>query len=149
MKKTKLPLFETLAMIIGELITSVIICGVFLIIRKFGLSVLLGALLGSLVTVANFIFLMISSNRAIDRVMAERGEGELSDDEAAQFSAKHQASIQAAVKLSYIIRTLCIAATLVLAFLLDGVFNVIATVIPLLMFRPILIVSQLIKNKIN
>ena len=149
MKNTKLPLYETLAMIIGEIITSLILCAVFLIIKKFDLSVLLGVLLGSLVTVANFIFLMVFTNRAIDKAMAERGEGEMSDDEVAEFTAKHQANIQAAVKLSYVIRTLCIAASLVVAFLLDGVFNVIATVIPLLMFRPILTVSQLIKTKIT
>lgn len=149
MKKTKLPLYETLAMIIGEIITSLIVCAVFLIIKKFDLSVLLGVLLGSLVTVANFIFLMVFTNRAIDKAMAERGEGEMSDDEVAEFTAKHQANIQAAVKLSYVIRTLCIAASLVVAFLLDGVFNVIATVVPLLMFRPILTVSQLIKTKIT
>jgi len=149
MKKTKLPLYETLAMIIGEVITSLIVCAVFLIIKKFDLSVLSGVILGSLVTVANFIFLIVFTNRAIDKAMAERGDGEMSDEEVAEFTAKHQANIQAAVKLSYVIRTLCIAASLVVAFLLDGVFNVIATVVPLLMFRPILTVSQLIKNKIT
>lgn len=149
MKKTKLPLYETLAMIIGEVITSLIVCAVFLIIKKFDLSVLSGVLLGSLVTVANFIFLMVFTNRAIDKAMAERGDGEMSDEEVAEFTAKHQANIQAAVKLSYVVRTLCVAAVLVVAFLLDGVFNVIATVVPLLMFRPILTVSQLIKNKIT
>ena len=147
MKKNKLPLYETLAMIIGEVITSLIVCAVFLIIKKFGLPVLSGVLLGSLVTVANFLFLMISTNRAIDNAMAERGEGDLSEEQVAEFTEKHQANIQTAVKLSYVIRTLCIAGTLVAAFLLDGVFNVIATLIPLLMFRPILIVSQLIKSK--
>lgn len=149
MKKTKLPLYETLAMIIGEVITSLIVCAVFLIIQKFDLSVLSGVLLGSLVTVANFIFLMVFTNRAIDKAMAERGDGEMSDEEVAEFTAKHQANIQAAVKFSYVVRTLCVAAALVVAFLLDGVFNVIATVVPLLMFRPILTVSQLIKNKIT
>ena len=149
MKKTKLPLYETLAMIIGEVITSLIVCAVFLIIKKFDLSVLSGVLLGSLVTVANFIFLMVFTNRAIDKAMAELGDGEMSDEEVAEFTAKHQANIQAAVKLSYVVRTLCVAAVLVVAFLLDGVFNVIATVVPLLMFRPILTVSQLIKNKIT
>ena len=146
MKKSKLPLYETASMIIGELVTSLVICGVFLIIKKFDLSVALGALLGSFVTVVNFLFLILSTNRAIDKAMAERGEGEMSEEEAAEFAAKHQVGIQAAVKLSYVIRTLSIAATLILAFLLDGVFNVIATVVPLLMLRPILTVSQMLKK---
>ena len=92
---------------------------------------------------------MLSTNRAIDKVMAERGEGEMSDEEAAEFAAKNQVRIQAAVKTSYIIRTLSIVATLVLAFLLDGVFDVIATLVPLLMFRPIITVSQLIKQRFS
>ena len=147
MKNSKLPLYETVSIVVGELISSIIVCAVYLLIKKFDLSVALGAILGSCVTVANFFFLMISTNRAIDKAMAERGEGEITDEEAAEFAAKHQAGIQAAVKLSYVIRTLSIALALVLAFLLDGVFNVIATLVPLLMLRPILTVSQLIKKK--
>ncbi|MBE6645343.1 MAG: hypothetical protein E7612_08215 [Ruminococcaceae bacterium] len=149
MKNSKLPLYETAAIAVGEIITSLIVCGVYLIIKKFDLSVGLGVLLGSVVTIVNFIFLMLSTNRAIDKVMAERGEGEMSDEEAAEFAAKNQVRIQAAVKTSYIIRTLSIVATLVLAFLLDGVFDVIATLVPLLMFRPIITVSQLIKQRFS
>ena len=149
MKKSKLPLYETLAMIVGEAIISLIVCAVFLLLKKFDLSVALGAILGSAVTVANFIFLMVFSNRAIDKALAERGEGELSEEEAIEFAAKHQASVQAAVKISYIVRTVMLVATLVAAFLLDGTFNVIATLVPLLAFRPIITVSQLIKSKLS
>ena len=147
MKKDKFPLYETASIIIGELICSLIVCGVFLIIKKFNLSVALGVLLGSAVTVVNFIFLIVSTNRAIDKALAERGEGDMNDEEAAEFASKHQGKIQAAAKLSYILRTASVAVTLILAFLLDGVFNVIATAIPLLMLRPILTVSQLIKKE--
>ena len=87
MKKSKLPLYETLAMIVGEAIISLIVCAVFLLLKKFDLSVALGAILGSAVTVANFIFLMVFSKRAIDKALAERGEGELSEEEAIEFAA--------------------------------------------------------------
>ena len=99
MKNTKLPLYETLSMIIGEVITSAVICGVFLILKKFELAVLSGVILGSAVTVANFLFLMIFTNRAIDKAIAERGDGELSDDEVDEFTAKHKANVEAAVKI--------------------------------------------------
>ena len=148
MKNKKIPSYETIAMIIGELITSVIVCGIFLIIKKFDLSVLFGSLLGSVVTVVNFVILIFTTNRAIDKAMEERGDGELSDEEAQEFAEKHKASLQAAIKISYIVRTLSLVVALVLAFLLKNVFNVIATLIPLLMFRPIITVSQLLKKKI-
>ena len=136
-------------MIIGELITALLVCGAFLILKKFDTSVLFGAILGSAVTLANFLMLIISTNRAIDRAIAERGEGEMSEEEVAEFTARHQANLQAAARISYLVRTVCIAATLVVAFLLNGVFNVIATLVPLLMFRPIIVISQLLKNKIS
>ena len=49
MKNSKLPLYETFSMIIGELITALLVCGAFLILKKFDTSVLFGAILGSAV----------------------------------------------------------------------------------------------------
>ena len=147
MNDNKLPKFELLAIIIGEMLVSAIVCGVFLIARKFGIDVLLGVILGSVVTIANFLVLVITTNRAIDRIMEERGESEMSEEEAAEFAAKHQSKLQAAAKISYIVRTLSLIGALVLAFIIDDVFNVLATLIPVLMLRPILTVSQLIKAK--
>lgn len=147
MKENKFPIYEATAIAVGEIICSAIVCGVFLILNKFAASVLFGVILGSVVTILNFVFLVISTNRAIDSALAERGEGEMTDEEATEFASKHQGKIQASARLSYIVRTASVALCLVLAFLLDGVFNVIATAIPLLAFRPILTVSQLIKKK--
>ena len=149
MENKKLPLYETAAIVIGEIIISFIVCGVFLIIKKFDCSVVLGSLLGSAVTIANFLVLVVTTGRAIDKAMAERGEGEMNEEEAAEIAAKHQVGLQAAIKLSYIVRTLSIAGALVLAFIFKPVFNVIATLVPLVMLRPILTVSQLIKKKHN
>ena len=147
MKNKNIPLFEVMAMIIGEAIISAIICGIYLIIKKFEYNVVTGAALGSVVTVMNFLFLIITTNRAIDNAIADRGEGEMNEEDAMAFAMKHQAKLQIAVKTSYIVRTLSVAGALVLAFLLDDVFAVIPTLVPLLMFRPIITVSQLIKGK--
>ena len=149
MNDNRLPRFEFLAIIVGEILVSALVCGVYLIIGKFGTPVLFGALLGSAVTVANFLVLVITTNRAIDRIMEERGEKEMSDEEAAEFAAEHQSKLQAAAKLSYIIRTLSLIGALVLAFIINDVFSVIATLVPLIMLRPILTVSQIIKMKLK
>ncbi len=145
--ENKIPKFELLFLIIGELIVSAVITAVYFIIDKFTLSVIFGALLGSAVTVINFLVLIISTNRAFDKLLLLRGNEEMNDEEAEEFSAKHRSEIAAAQKISYIVRMLSIALTLVLALLLRNVFDVIATVIPLLMLRPMLTVSQLVKSK--
>ncbi len=147
MNEERVPRLELAVMIIGEIIVSAIICGVYLIIDKFSLSVPLGAALGSAVTVFNFLFLIISTNRTIDKIMLERGEGEMSDEEAAEFAAKHAGALRASAKISYIVRMITLVGTLVLALLIKNVFSVIPTLIPLLMLRPLLTAAQLIKAK--
>ena len=147
MNDERIPRLELLTVIVGELIVSLIICGVYLIIDKFSLAVPLGAALGSAVTVFNFLFLIISTNRTIDQIMAERGEGEMSEEEAAEFAAKHANSLRASAKISYIVRMATLVGTLVLALLLKKVFSVIPTLIPLIMLRPLLTAAQLIKAK--
>jgi hypothetical protein len=147
MNKTKLPYYEIFSLIIGELAVSLITVAVYLIIDKFDYKVISGVLLGSAVTVLNFLFLAISTTRAVNAFMLARGECEMTEEESAAFVAEHQAKIQNSIKLSYIIRTLSMLITLVLAFLLDF-FAVVATVVPLLMFRPITMISALIKRKV-
>ena len=147
MNEERVPRFELLVMILGELAVSLVIVGVYLIIGKFSLSVPLGALLGSAVTVFNFLFLIISTNRTIDKIMAERGEGEMDDEAAAEFAANHQKALMASAKLSYIVRMVTLTGALVLALLIKNVFSVIPTLIPLLMLRPLLTAAQLIKAK--
>jgi hypothetical protein len=78
--------------------------------------------------------------------MELRGEGEMDDEEAEKFAAEHAMEFQNISKLSFIIRTFTMLGALVVAFLTKQ-FDVVATVIPLLCFQPILIISQSLKNK--
>lgn len=146
MKKTKLPLLELISLTVGEAVVSLIICAVYLIIDKYTYAVALGALLGSLITIFNFVLLFITANRALDKVMADRGEGEMTEEEAEQFALENKMRVQNAIKISYIARNVLMAATLVVAFLLPC-FDVIAALIPLVMFRPILMLFAFIKSK--
>ncbi len=153
MKNKTVPLYETLFLIIGELIVSLIICGVYLIIDAFGkdafsYKVITGAALGGSVTVINFLFLVISTNKAFNKAVEMRGDKEMDEDEIANFTEKHTAEFNNAVKLSFIVRTLTMLAALVVAFITKQ-FDVIATVIPLLMFRPIITVATLLKQKLG
>ena len=147
MQKKNMPVWEIMVLIIGELIVSLVITGVYWLLHKFSFSVISGCLLGSAVTIFNFIVLSISVNRAIDKALAGRKEGEMTEEEAAAFAAENQAAVQRASQGSYLLRQILMLGVLVCAFLLDGWFDVIATLLPLLMFRPLLTVGGLLKRK--
>ena len=181
MNQNKFPVRETVILALGEAIIGVVITAMFILLEifnlaKFSYKVPLGALLGGAVTVFNFIFLSISVNKAIDKVMEnynakqnakpdiaveanenatevteaadneEENEADPYDDEAARFAQENAAKITAAVQLSYIVRTASVVVALIVAFV-TGQFNVLATVIPILCFRPILTVYELMKRK--
>ena len=69
MNSTKIPKKEALLLTIGEITVSAITVVVYLLIKKYDYTVLLGAILGCIISVFNFIFLSISVNRAIDRAV--------------------------------------------------------------------------------
>jgi hypothetical protein len=148
MKNKNLPLFEAALILLGETIVSLIVCGVYLILDKFSYKVITGAALGSVVTVANFLVLAITTGRAFDRAVEARGTREMTEEEADAFALEQQKEINNAVKLSFIIRNIVMLATLVVAFILD-VFSVIATLVPLLMLKPIIIIETLIRQKLG
>ena len=131
---------------LGELIISAIVCLVYFLLKAFSYKVITGVALGSVVTVANFAFLTMSVNRAVDRYLELRGSREMDEEEAARFTNEHAMAVQNAAKTSFIIRTATMLAALAVAFLLEW-FEPLATVIPLLMFRPLLYVLELIKRK--
>ena len=74
---------------------------------------------------------------AVDEYMALRGDKEMTEEEAEEFASKNTGLIQNAVKKSFTLRVVSIAATLVVAFLLDW-FNPIATIVPVLAYQPLL-----------
>ena len=147
MNKTKLPYYEIFSLLIGEVILSALISVGYLIAGKFDYTVITGAALGSLVTVLNFLYLAITTTKAINEFLELRGAIEMTEEESTAFAVEHQIKIQNAMKVSYIIRTVTMLLCLVLAFLLN-VFSVIATLIPLVAYRPITMVAALIKRKV-
>ena len=153
MQKNKLPLFEIMTMVIGEIITSVLIIAVFMIVNLINdapllhYSVVTGAALGSVITLINFILLSVLTTRAVNQALEARGDKEFTDEEAEAFTQEHKAKLQLAMTVSYIVRTATMAAALVVAFIFKDVFNPIATIIPIFMMRPILTVAQLILQR--
>ena len=79
----------------------------------------------------------------------DRGSEEMDEEAAAEFAKRHQARIQLVMTGSYIVRMATMVAVIIIAFIFSNLFNPIATAIPLLMFRPILMISQFISKRRN
>ena len=137
---------DVLFLAAGELLASVIIMAVYGILGSFDFRVITGALIGSTLMVMNFAILTFSVNRAVDRILQARGSQDMSEEEAEAFAAKHSAEIQNSVRSSYLLRQVLILGVLVGAVLLN-IANVVAAVIPLVLFRPILMAREAFRKK--
>ena len=124
----KLVLKETALIAAGEAICVALMCGVYALIGKFALSVLLGGLVGLLVATGNFFGLAVVATLAADK--AEAGD---------------PVSGQKLMKSSYPIRLLVMAGILILCAK-SGVFDVLALVLPLVFVRPILTIAEFFKK---
>lgn len=147
------PSLDIILLTICELVVSgITVVGFFIADAAFDIPlnyrVFTGVLLGTLVTVLNYVFLTLSVNKAVNNYLALRGTAEMDEEEALKFAAENSAPIQNAIKLSFIIRTATMLVALVAGFLIDA-FNPIATAIPLLAYRPLLYVIESIKGKIT
>lgn len=146
---------EVLILLGGELILSLLIVGVHLLLVALGVfplfdyRVVTGAALGSAVAVLNLFILSFAVNRAVDKYIELRGEGEMSEEEAASFAAANANQVRLAAGGTYLIRTLLMLAAIVGAFLLGDYFDVLSTVIPLLMYKPILMAGEWIRKKLD
>ena len=153
MNKQKFPSTELLILAVGELIVALLVIVGYLVAdtviegEQFTYRVFTGLLLGSVVTIANYLFMILSVNKQINRFVELRGSAEMDDEAAAKFAKENSAPIQTAITLSFIIRTASMVVTLVIALLLNC-FAPIATVIPLLAFRPIITVGELVRAKL-
>lgn len=143
MNNKKIPVSRLLFLLAGEMAVSTVAVLIYALLGRFSYRVITGLVLGSVVALASFAILCISVNRAVDAVMAERGDGELDEEQAAKFAAQHAAQVNKAVQLSHIGRMLGTVIVLVVAFLLDW-FDVVATLLPLVAFQPLLMISGLI-----
>lgn len=137
---------DVIYLAVGEILAALAVVAVYAFIDALTYKVLLGAALGAAVAVFNFLYLSISVNRAVDKFMKLRGEREMDEEEAEKFASQHVGEIQNAQKLSYVVRTFTLLGALVLAFL-SKQFDVIATAVPLLLFQPILVVTQNIAQR--
>ena len=151
--KIKKLLGDILPMVIAEIAVGGLIClGALLLdligVSSFNYMIPLGALLGVVVILLNYVFLILSVDKAIADYLKLVDGKEMDEEEAERFAQEHAMPVQNAIKISFIARTVSMLAALIVAFILDW-FNPIATAIPLLAFRPLLTLIEMIKGKVT
>ena len=145
---------SVLWLLLAELAVSAIVIGVYalfiflwphaVIYDAVFYKVITGSALGVAATVINFFALCYSVNRAIDKYMDKRGEGEMDEEEAAKFANENAMKVQNEVTKSYLLRMLILVGACCLLFTKQ--FDVIAVVIPMLLQRPLIVLIERIKG---
>lgn len=144
---------DTVWLALGEVAVGILVTVGFIIAKALGQDVavykaITGALLGGAVTVINFLILSVAVNHAVNGYVAEIGDREMDEEEAEKYAKEHGMAVQNAMTKSYLLRMGLMIGSLVLA-MLSGWFSPLATVIPLLMYRPVLYAVEFIKTKVN
>lgn len=128
MNSRKFVLRETLTLLIGEVICSAAMVGLFALLQQFSLKVILGAVFGIVLAVGNFLFMAIFSESAADRAAEQDVKGG-----------------KAAIKASYGFR-MVVLGVLLIVLAKTGICNVIALVCPLFFVFPILVVVEFFRK---
>ena len=124
MNNRKYVISQALTILVGELLLSALMVGVFAVLGHFDLSVVLGAAAGSVIATVNHLVLVLG-------VLAASAKAEKQDVKGGQ----------AMVQMSYMGRLIGLFLVLVLCAK-SGIFNLIALVIPLVFTRPILTITD-------
>ena len=129
MKSKNTAFRETAPVLLGQLLCTAVMIGIFALAGKFQLSVLLGGLVGALIAIANFFIMSFVANLAADKAEAQDVAGG-----------------QKMIQLSYTGRMLGMFLVLILCAK-SGYFHVLALVLPLAFTRPILTIAEIFKKK--
>ena len=128
MDMRKYVLRQTLVVALGEAVGVGAMIGIFALLGQLDSKVLLGGLVGGLVAVANFFVMAIGVNIAADKAENQNVKGG-----------------QATIKGSYMLRMIGMFVVL-FAFAKSGLCSPLAMVLPLVLFRPILMVIEFLRK---
>ena len=119
---------ETLYLLLGELLCSAIIGGIYALLGSLQPNVIWGVLVGSVLSTANFFMLGVSADAAADKAQEQNVKGGKS-----------------LMRMSYQVR-LIVMFVILFAFAKSGLCSPLAMVLPLVLFRPILMVIEFLRK---
>lgn len=128
MDSRKVVFHETGVVAIGVALCTAVMVGVFALLGFYDTSVLLGAIAGGLLAVANFFVMALCTSMAADKAAQQDVKGG-----------------QALLQFSYIGR---LGGMFLIWFLchLTGLFNLIALVLPMLFTQPIITIAEFFRK---
>lgn len=129
MNPQKLVFGQTAVVAVGEIVGVGAMLGIFALLGKFNNTVLLGGIVGGVMTILNFFIMAISVNVAADKAKAQNVTG-----------------AKGVIKLSYFGRLVLLAVVL-FAFLKSKLCNPIALVVPLIFSRITLTFWEFFRRK--
>ncbi len=124
----KIVLKETAVVLIGQAVCVLAMLGVYALLSKFSVSVLLGGIAGGILATANFFFMAVGASLAADKAEAGDVKGG-----------------KALMQSSYTIRLVALAV-LLFACAKSGYFNLLAMLLPLVFTRPILTIGEFFRK---
>ncbi len=137
-------LLQLIPMIAGILVVPGGVIGGFALFNKFRWTVITAAFLGAIIAFLYQLLLIISIGKVFDSAAKERGSGEMSEEEIAEFKEKYKKRVSNAAKVSYILRLPLLGVSALCVFLIPSVFNAIAFVIALITEHLLIMVSGLL-----
>lgn len=124
----KIAIRETLYILIGVVVLTAIMFGVYALLGRFQWSVLWGGIVGAFLSVGNFFFMAVSATLAADKAEKQDISGGTN-----------------VMRASYPIRLLVVGAALLICGF-SGYFDVIALVLPLAFVRPVITLSAFFRK---
>ena len=120
---------KTLTVALGQVICIGAICGVYALLSRFDTTVLLGSIVGAVLAVVNFFLMAVAVDRAADQAVDQNVKGG-----------------KATIRLSYTVRLVAIFVIL-FAFAKSGLCNALAMVLPMVLVRPIIMVTEFFRKE--
>lgn len=125
----KIVLRETALIACGVAVCCGIMVGIFALVGHFDLTVLWGALIGFVLTVANFFVMAVGTSLAADKAQEQN-------------VSAGKNLLRGSMGLRYVV-----LFVLLFAFAKSGICNVLALVLPLAFVRPVLMLTEFFRKK--
>ena len=129
MDTRKLVIHETAKVALGVVICLAVMYGVFALLGYFDWHVLVGGLVGAVLSILNFFFMAVNVNNAADKAVNQDVKGGKS-----------------LIRFSYTTR-LAVMFLILFAFAKSGITNPLASVLPVAFVRPVITVAEFFNKK--
>ena len=128
MDPRKIVFQETAFVAVGEVICTAAMIGIFALMGYFNTGVVLGAIVGMVLAIGNFLFMAIGASLAADKAQVQDVKG-------------GQSLLQMSMLLRY-----AVLFIVLFACGRSGMFNLIALVLPLVFVRPTLTIAEFFRK---